>query len=235
MKQFDKDYSELIQSLKILKEHGQHPYSTSSLFVLSKNINVSQLKVIEEATLKKQPVTVITSMDMRARVKNDLLQLLTEYEDNTFNPNFWLYRLVRIIGYVIIVLGLFAVGLYGFFSITKNPIIKDQSILALFVPLLVAYLGFQLVDFIDRQLLKRFKLRPNLELIILKNKNFKTSESIMVLNDEIGYFESKKILKEFEMDQETIDRLANLIVFARNMDKRDRLVSEKNAIWLLED
>ena len=42
----------------------------------------------------------------------------------------------------------------------------------------------------------------------------------MVLNDEIGYFESKKILKEFEWSRNYWS-IGKPTVFARNMDKRD--------------
>ena len=235
MKQFGEEYIETIKNLKIVKEHSQLPYSKSSLFLMGRSVDLSQLRLIEEATLKKQPVTVITSMDMKNKVKNDLLHLMTEYENNSYNPDFWLYRVVKIIGNVIIGLGFLAVFVYTYFYYTNNPIIQDSSIILLFVPLLITYGGFLLVDFIDRQLLKRFKLRPNLELIILKPKHFKVNESILVMDDTIGYMESKNMLSEFEMDEATVNRLAKFIVGARQMDKRNRIVKDKTVLWLMDD
>lgn len=235
MKQFDKYYIETIKQLNMIREHDQLPYSKDSLLLLSSRMDLTQLKLVEEATLKKQPVVVITSVDMKPRIKNGLLQLLTEYEDNSYNPNLRLFRVLRVIGFIFIVLGLLLVGLFTVLKLMKNPLVEDRSILLLFVPLLVTYFGFLFVDFMDRMMLKRYKLRPNLELIVLKSKNFRTSESLMILDNQHGYFESKRSLQEFEMNEQTIERLTEMIIMARGFDKKDRLSKDKTPIWLLRD
>lgn len=235
MKQFDTFFVDMIKNMRMLQQESKLPYAMHSLIIVSRSIDITQLRMIEESTLKKHPVTVITSMDMSSNIKSEFLQLLTEYQDNTHNPNLWLYRLVQKVGYLVICLGFMALFIFGYFYYTKNPIVADSSIIAFFVPLVVTYFGFMLVDFIDRQLLKRFKLRPNLELIVLKPKHFRTKESIIILDDNQGFLDSKRVLNEFELNGDMVERMANLIVYARKMNKRERVINEKTALWLLDD
>lgn len=234
MKNFDTIFYETISKTKKIQDVDTIPYSGSSLIVISKDLDQTQFRLIEEAVLKKQPVTLITSTDLANSKKNELLMLLTDMDENHDNPDYTLLRVFKWVGWGLIVLGIVVFVALFLSDALKLKIKFSNDIFNIFLPLLLAYIGFMLVDLMDKQMAKKIKTRSNMEIHILKKKEFKQKEKITVLDEKRAYVSRKFDHEMFELDEFSTNQIAKMIIEARKMDKKQKIEVNKTALWLFD-
>lgn len=234
MKKFDTIFLEIVNDSKIKSEVQTIPYSANSLILVSHSLDEPQIRIIEEATLKQQRVILMTSKGLSNAKKSQLLELMTDYDNNQENPDFMMFRIFKYIGYGLMVIGLVLLGLSFLMDRVTLPFHIENELLRLFVPIVLLYLGFVVVDWMDKVLVKRYKTRPNLELHVLNKKLLPSKTSLTVLDEKRAYVTKKHDHFEIEMDTDTVNKIASLIIEVRKMDKKTK-IDEKNVVkWLYE-
>ncbi len=234
MKKFDTIFLEIVNDSKIKSEVQTIPYSANSLILVSHSLDEPQIRIIEEATLKQQRVILMTSKGLSNAKKSQLLELMTDYDNNQENPDFMMFRIFKYIGYGLMVIGLVLLGLSFLMDRVTLPFYIENELLRLFVPIVLLYLGFVVVDWMDKVLVKRYKTRPNLELHVLNKKLLPSKTSLTVLDEKRAYVTKKHDHFEIEMDTDTVNKIASLIIEVRKMDKKTK-IDEKNVVkWLYE-
>ena len=234
MKKFDTIFLEIINDAKIKSEVQTIPYSANSLILVSHQLDEPQIRIIEEATLKQQRVILMTSKGLSNAKKSQLLELMTDYDNNQENPDFMMFRIFKYIGYGLMVIGLVLLGLLFLMDRVTLPFHIENELLRLFVPIVLLYLGFVVVDWMDRVLVNRYKRRPNLELHVLNKKLLLSKTSLTVLDEKRAYVTKKHDHFEIEMDADMVNKIASLIVEVRKMDKKSKIEEKKVAKWLYE-
>ena len=234
MKKFDTIFLEIINDAKIKSEVQTIPYSANSLILVSHQLDEPQIRIIEEATLKQQRVILMTSKGLSNAKKSQLLELMTDYDNNQENPDFMMFRIFKYIGYGLMVIGLVLLGLSFLMDRVTLPFYIENELLRLFVPIVLLYLGFVVVDWMDRVLVNRYKRRPNLELHILNKKLLPNKAALTILDEKSAYVTKKHDHFEIEMDADMVNKIASLIVEVRKMDKKSKIEEKKVAKWLYE-
>lgn len=234
MNNFETIYQETIQNLVIKGEVATIPYSGQSLILIARNLDEPQYRLVEEAVLKKQNVTLITSNQLSTHKRSQLLELMTDYEKNESNPDLLMFRIFKNIGYGLIVVGLVLLIVFFASQYINLPFQLDSLTIQYLLPLLITYLGFVLVDWMDRLQLKRFKVRPNLELHVLKKKQFKTKDAMIILDERSGYMTKKHDHSEFKLSAAIVNQIARMIIEVRKMSKKEKIDQRKLISWLYE-
>lgn len=234
MKKYDTIFLEIVNDSKIKSEVQTIPYSANSLILVSHSLDEPQIRIIEEATLKQQRVILMTSKGLSNAKKSQLLELMTDYDNNQENPDFMMFRIFKYIGYGLMVIGLVLLGLSFLMDRVTLPFYIENELLRLFVPIVLLYLGFVVVDWMDKVLVKRYKTRPNLELHVLNKKLLPSKTSLTVLDEKRAYVTKKHDHFEIEMDTDTVNKIASLIIEVRKMDKKTKIDEKKVVKWLYE-
>lgn len=234
MNNFDTIFLDLVSSLLLKGEIATIPYASNSLILVSSSLDQVELRLIEEAVLKKQQVTLITSTSLSNSKKSELLKLMTENELNQSDHQLFVYKAFKNVGHVLIGLGLLILIVLNGLPLLNINIGINSELMKLFLPLLVSYIGFVLSDFMDRLMVRKIEANPLLEVHLIKKKNFKNKDSVTILDEKRAYVTKKHDHFEFLLDTSSTNKIAQLIVEARKMGKKEKIEKDKILPWLFE-
>lgn len=230
MKNFDSIFDETLVNLTKKETVLTIPHSSQNLILIASQLDKTDLRLLEQAILKKQKIYLITSTALHAKAKDELLMMLSETDQRDFSK----YKRFRQIGIGFIILGI--VAFVAFFLLNKFKVIQtqDKDIWTFFLPLVVSYLGFVFVEKSDKGLVKQLEIPELFEVMVLKSKWFKHKQKFTILDEKLAFITQGNQHHQFILDSVMINHLASLIVTARKMDSQSRIEDKHLLSWLYE-
>ncbi len=189
-------------------------------------------------------VLLYTTQSIREKEKALLLNLVSQQvKSEEDSESYKTSKLLSIIAHMVLALGSIYLVISVVFHLVSSPINEANDIVRFFVPLVIVYLGFVLVDFFNNQIIKKQNLNTRFQVNLIKKKAYHSPYHLISVDDKevwILTLNNNHINPQLASatkitDSESLEEFVQFFDKYKYLDNKTGYSPEKVMSWIYKD
>lgn len=207
-------------------------------------LSEQELDWVQTHLVQEKYVLLYTTKNIKERDKARLLHLVTQ-QVRTDEDSDYFKKLSLLInfGQMILMLGTIYLVLSGVLHLFSSPINESNDVVRFFIPIVIIYCGFVLVDYVHNQMIKRQNLNTLFQVHLFKKKAYPSHYQIISIDDkEVWIVYSKNNHHNHQLantikitDPKSLEEFVQFFDTYKYLDKKTGYSPEKVMSWIYKE